>query len=245
MSHERDTLLIRSPFSTNEVQRFRFPVPCCHPSGIAQFLLSGAIILDSILSHSSNLAHRHVASFILSWLWDIINSPVHVNFDAIHPKDEINVESPTPIELQDPYAKVPGSPTVFGSEHASLEDKLSATTSDSYHSWIDPSLVDPPKGRLPAATHNVESVFYRRPSHTEVCARCFSSHLCWWKTLTLSTDDMSLLKITTARVHHSKSPKSTSKQAMAKFVFMGPLVDDVSVLGVENLLAHNPESFAL
>jgi len=61
---------------------------------------------------------------------------------------------------------------------------------------------------------------------------------------------MSLLNITTirgntARVHHSKSPKSASKQSMAKFVLMGPLVDDVSVLGDENLLAHNPESFAL
>ena len=187
---------------------------------------------------------------MLSWLRDILNSPVYVNFDAIRPKDEINVEPPTPIALQDPYAKVPASPTVFGSEHASPEDKLSATTSDSYHTWIAPSLADPPKGQLPAATHNIESLLYRRPSNTEVCARCFSSRTCWWKTLTLSTDDMSLHKITTvhgnsARVHHSKSPKSASKQAVAKFVFTGPLVDDVSVLGDETLLANNPESFAL
>jgi hypothetical protein len=42
-----------------------------------------------------------------------------------------------------------------------------------------------------------------------------------------------------------KSPNSASHQAAAKVVFTGPLVDDVSALGDENLLAHNPESFAL
>ncbi|KAH9972168.1 hypothetical protein BGW80DRAFT_1316902 [Lactifluus volemus] len=118
--------------------------------------------------HRSVPAFRHVAFFMLSWLRDVFHSSVYVNFDAVPLKDEIQVEPPTPIELQDPYAKVPGSPTVFGSEHASPEDKFSASTSDSYHTWIDPSLVDPPKGRIPAATHNVESVVYRRPGHIEM-----------------------------------------------------------------------------
>jgi hypothetical protein len=226
--------------------------PC--PADIHLASLSSCFPVRSSLILSSRthpiLAHRHVAFFMLSWLRDVFHSSVYVNFDAVPLKDEIQVEPPTPIELQDPYAKVPGSPTVFGSEHASPEDKFSASTSDSYHTWIDPSLVDPPKGRIPAATHNVESVVYRRPGHIEVCARCFSSRLCWWKSLTLSIDDMSLLNTTsihgnTARVHHSKSPKSASKQSMAKFFFTGPLVDDVSVLGDEYLLAHNPESFAL
>jgi hypothetical protein len=51
------------------------------------------------------------------------------------------------------------------------------------------------------------------------------------------------------RVSHArrspKSPKSASHRAAAKVIFTGPLVDDVSALGDENLLAHNPESFAL
>jgi hypothetical protein len=42
-----------------------------------------------------------------------------------------------------------------------------------------------------------------------------------------------------------QSPKSASHRAAAKMIFTGPLVDDVSALGDENLLAHNPESFAL